>query len=84
MPISPLTAASTEHNASTSPPQQLFNNLNGRLWISTAAWFPLQLDKLTTVAPASSSHTYTMQAGCSRGFVRAEKPPTDGRKLRHT
>lgn len=87
MPITSLTAASTEQNACTSPPQQLFSNLNDRAeaqrrsMVSTPPLLFSRLDKLTPVPPALSSYTYTMRAACSLGFVRAEKqrkPLTEG------
>lgn len=89
MPISSLKAVSTELGACSAPPQQLFNNLNDQARLSTTAWFPPstftffflfpRLDKLTTVAPALSSYTCTMQPVCSRGFVRrTEKSLTEG------
>lgn len=65
MPISPLMAASKEHNACTSPLQQLFNHLNNQAWPRTPRWdfhSSPRFNKPTTlaiaVAPALSSHTY--------------------------
>lgn len=71
MPVSLLTAASTQQNAHISPPQQLFNNLNNQAQLSSMfsphlSHFLLTdlLHSLAVITPAPSA--YTMQrARCS-------------------
>lgn len=88
MPISPPAAASTEQNACTSPPQQLFNNLNKRPRLST----PRHCFHSST--PISLRFCLTQQTyytcRCYRSWPilllvhNAESPVLGGRKTRET
>ena len=79
MPISPPIAASTEHNACSSPLQQLFNNLNNQARPSTpqhglrSHYFCTRPTYYScfTITAALSTYTYNAEKGPFSGLCLA-------------